>query len=157
MERPARTAVHRGERLPRRSRSRSERGFATVLIALYGILAFAATGRAVYEVSVKFGHAPLSYTLSLLSAVTYAVVTVLLVRRGGDSRAALWVCALELTGVIVVGSLTTLAPHLFVAHTVWSFFGIGYGFLPLLLPIVAIIYLLRRRARRAEAADPSVP
>lgn len=132
------------------SPSRRERGFAVVLIALYGILAFAATGRAVYEVAVKFMDAPLSYSLSLLSAVTYAVVTVLLVRRGGDSRAAVWVCAFELLGVLVVGTLTTAAPHLFAAHTVWSGFGAGYGFLPLALPVIALIYLVgRRRARRA--------
>ncbi|UYG16279.1 hypothetical protein BRM3_11760 [Brachybacterium huguangmaarense] len=133
---------------------RGERGFATVLIALYGVLAFAATGRAVYEVAVKFGEAPLSYVLSLVSAVTYAVVTVLLVRRGGDSRAALYVCLFELAGVLVVGTLTVAAPGLFHAHTVWSQFGVGYGFFPVLLPVVAISYLLwRRRAVRAGLGD----
>lgn len=130
-------------RPPDRSVREGSRGFATALIALYGILGFAATGRAVYEVAVKFGAAPVSYGLSVLSAVTYAVVTVLLIRRGGRSRAALAVCTLELAGVLVVGALTTLMPQLFVAHTVWSNFGIGYGFLPLILPVVAILYLRR--------------
>lgn len=137
--------------------ARAERGFATLLIALYGVLAFAATGRAVYEVAVKFSEAPVSYTLSLASAVTYAVVTVLLVRRGGDSRAALWVVGLELAGVLTVGTLTTLAPGLFRAHTVWSHFGIGYGFLPVILPIVALGYLVLRRRRAAAGRTPVDP
>lgn len=139
----------------RTRRSRSERGFATILITLYGVLAFAATGRAVFEVAAKFGQAPLSYSLSLLSAITYVVMTILLVRRGGRSRAALWVCAFELTGVVVVGTLTTLDPGIFGAHTVWSQFGIGYGLTPLILPVVALTYLAaqRRRARRT----PSTP
>lgn len=138
----------------RTGRSRSERGFATILIALYGVLAFAATGRAVFEVAAKFGQAPLSYGLSLLSAVTYVVMTVLLVRRGGRSRAALWVCAFELTGVVVVGTLTTLDPRIFGAHTVWSQFGIGYGLTPLILPVVALTYLAAQR-RRSPGHPPT--
>lgn len=146
-----------GQAWPQRSgpgpRSGRERGFAAVLIALYGVLAFAATGRAVFELLAKFGQAPLSYSLSLVSALTYALMTVLLIRRGGDSRPALWVCSLELLGVVTVGTLSFVSPHLFRAHTVWSHFGIGYGLLPLLLPLAAITYLLARRRQRIQAGS----
>lgn len=139
---------------PTGSVRRRERGFATLLIVVYGILALAATGRATYELATKFTEAPLPYALSLVSALTYVVVTVLLVRRGARSRAALWVCGIELIGILVVGSLTTFAPGLFEVSTVWSHFGSGYGFVPLLLPIVAIVYLLvHRRAAARGTSD----
>jgi hypothetical protein len=41
-------------------------------------------------------------------------------------------------------------PH----ETVWSLFGRGYGFVPLLLPILGLVWLYRRRpslARQAQA------
>jgi cytochrome bd-type quinol oxidase subunit 2 len=144
---------------PTGSVGRRERGFATLLIVVYGILALAATGRAGYELATKFTQAPLPYALSLLSALTYLVVTILLVRRGSRSRAALWVCGFELLGILVVGSLTTFAPGLFEVSTVWSRFGSGYGFVPLVLPIVAIVYLLvarRSTARRSDRAGRTV-
>jgi hypothetical protein len=133
---------------------RSSRGFATLLIIVYGILALAATGRATWELITKFGEAPFPYTLSLLAALTYVVVTVLLVRRGGRSRAALYVCILELAGVLTVGTLTLMVPDLFPEATVWSSYGVGYGCVPLILPICAIVYLVVER-RRTTGSEPS--
>ncbi|PWH05657.1 hypothetical protein DEO23_10595 [Brachybacterium endophyticum] len=144
---------------PTGSVHRRERGFATLLIVVYGILALAATGRAAFELATKFTEAPLPYTLSVLSAATYLLVTILLVRRGGRSRAALWVCAIELAGILVVGTLSALVPGIFPVTTVWSHFGSGYGFVPLVLPIVAIVYLLvhrRAEVREASAAGTTV-
>jgi hypothetical protein len=44
-------------------------------------------------------------------------------------------------------------PH----ETVWSLFGRGYGFIPLLLPILGLVWLYRRRpsaaAAQAQAAE----
>lgn len=137
-------------RTPVPAGDRRERGFASLLIVVYGILAFAATGRATWELFVKFDDAPLPYALSLVAACTYLLVTVLLVRGGGESRAALWVCSIELLGILVVGTLTLFRPHLFDVATVWSMYGIGYGFVPLVLPIAAIIYL-RSIQRRPDA------
>jgi hypothetical protein len=34
---------------------------------------------------------------------------------------------------------------------VWSYFGVGYGFLPLLLPIVGLVWLLRPTTQAAYA------
>ncbi|MCL6424085.1 hypothetical protein Bequi_11970 [Brachybacterium sp. JHP9] len=137
-------------RTPAPSGRGRSRGFAAVLIVLYGILALAATGRASYELTTKFAEAPLPYSLSLLAAITYLAVTILLVRGGGASRTALLLCCAELAGIVAVGSLTHLAPGLFPDSTVWSDFGAGYGYVPLILPVVAILYLSRQR-RRAGA------
>ena len=51
--------------------------------------------------------------------------------------------------------MTFAAPELFADETVWSHFGQGYGYIPLLLPIVGLIWLSRTRfiaARTTETA-----
>lgn len=139
-------------RPPRRSR-----GFALVLVIVYGIFALSATARSLVQILTEFEHAPFAYLLSLAAAATYIAATVPLARRGGESRAALWLCSAELLGVLVVGTLTVLDPELFPDATVWSQYGAGYGWVPLALPIVAIVFLLTRRraSRRAgPCADP---
>jgi cytochrome bd-type quinol oxidase subunit 2 len=136
-------------------RGKKERGFASLLIVVYAILAIAATGRAGWELATKFTDAPLPYALSLVAAVTYLVVTVLLIRRGARSRAALWVCCFELLGILVVGTLTVAAPDLFPSATVWTHYGAGYGFVPLVLPLAAITYLAV--SRRMQNTPGTVP
>lgn len=140
-------SAHRVEPTP--ASPRRGRGFATLLVVVYGIFALSATARASVQIATSFAVAPVAYLLSLLAALTYIVATVLLARRGGDSRAALWVCLVELVGVVTVGTLSLVDPALFPDDSVWSRFGAGYGCVPLVLPIVAIAYLLRRRRRDA--------
>ena len=130
---------------------RTGRGFETVLIAVYGIFALSATARSLVQVLRDFSFAPVAYSLSLLAAVTYIAVTIALVRRGRSSRAVRILCIAELAGVLTVGSLTLLDPALFPDGTVWGIFGRDYGFMPLLLPVVALLYL--SRARPSGPAD----
>jgi hypothetical protein len=51
---------------------------------------------------------------------------------------------IELVGVVLVGSLSYLTPSLFGHPSVWSFFGSGYGYIPLVLPIVGIFWAYRK-------------
>ena len=53
--------------------------------------------------------------------------------------------AFELTGVLVVGTLTVLDTGDFPDDTVWSVYGRGYGFVPLVLPLVGLWWLRRTR------------
>ncbi len=57
----------------------------------------------------------------------------------------------ELVGVLVVGTVSYLAPSDFPDRTVWSHFGAGYGYVPLLLPILGLLWL-RTRTRWGPAA-----
>ncbi|EWS82677.1 hypothetical protein [Brachybacterium phenoliresistens] len=146
-----------GEPRPAAVPASRRRGFATLLVIVYAVFALSASARAGYQVLTGFERAPVAYAFSLLSALTYIVATVLLARRGGDSRAALVVVVAELVGVLCVGTLTVLDPQLFPEASVWSYYGIGYAFIPLLLPVVAIAYLARRRtAARRRAGDGTV-
>jgi cytochrome bd-type quinol oxidase subunit 2 len=123
-------------------------GVGRVLIAVYAVLALAATGRSVFQILEQFSEAPLAYTLSALAAVVYIVATVSLIKRGQTSYAVAWATiSFELAGVLIVGLLTTLDPQLFPDDTVWSFFGRGYGFVPLILPVLGMVWLARTRPR----------
>ncbi|MBL3679829.1 hypothetical protein [Leucobacter chromiireducens] len=141
--------------------SRSERlsGLGRVLIAVYVVLAIAATFRSVFQIMKKFDEAPLAYSLSAVAGVVYIVATVALIMgiKGAHTstgrlwRAVAWVAlAFELSGVLIVGTLSLVSPELFAHPSVWSTFGIGYGFIPLVLPVLGLVWL--RRTARASGA-----
>lgn len=119
-------------------------GNARILVLVYGILAVAATGRSVYQLITKFSAAPVAYSLSAVAAVVYIVATVALAR--GNKTLALWSMAFELAGVVIVGALSFLDSSLFPHDTVWSRFGAGYVWIPLVLPIIGL-WALNRKPR----------
>ncbi|WP_191563336.1 hypothetical protein [Janibacter melonis] len=126
-----------GERTGRPVRS----GPGLLLVIAYGTLALAATGRSTLQVLEYFDRAPLAYLLSALAALVYVVATwALLTDRRSVASATITV---EAVGVLLVGALSYLAPDLFPDKTVWSHFGSGYGFLPLVLPFVGLWWLRR--------------
>jgi hypothetical protein len=119
-----------------------------VLIFLYGLFAVAATGRSVYQLTTKAGDAPFPYALSAVAAVVYIAATLGLAREGEGWRRVAWVaCGTELVGVLVVGTLSVADTELFPDDTVWSGYGAGYGYLPLLLPFAGLGWLWHTRDR----------
>lgn len=126
------------------SNQRSGRGVGNLVIAIYGVFALSATVRASYQLLRKYEDAPLAYWLSLLSAVVYVIATFALAKS--NFKLAKYTLIFELVGVLAVGSLSLLAPALFAHQTVWSFFGIGYGFIPLLLPVFGLWWISRRKS-----------
>ncbi|WP_422771544.1 hypothetical protein ACN28C_33940 [Plantactinospora sp. WMMC1484] len=126
------------------------------LIAVYILFAIAATSRAGYQIATRFDEAPVAYLLSALAAVIYIVATVGLAR--GDRlgrRTALVCCTVELAGVLSVGALSLLDPALFPDDTVWSDFGGGYGYVPLVLPVLGLLWLRRTRRPAAARSQPN--
>ena len=125
----------------------SARGLGRVLVALYATLALAAGARSAVQLSSRFSEAPLAYVLSAVAALVYLVATVALARGGrAGRRTAAVALSLELAGVLVVGTLSLADPAAFPDETVWSAYGRGYGFLPLVLPVLGLLWL-RRVAR----------
>lgn len=128
-------------------------GIGRLLVAVYGVLALAAIGRSFVQIASRFDEAPVAYTLSALAAVVYVVATVALIRSGrGWYRVAWATIAFELTGVLVVGTLSIAFPALFPDDTVWSWFGRGYLFIPLVLPVLGMWWLATHRPSGADAA-----
>jgi cytochrome bd-type quinol oxidase subunit 2 len=118
-----------------------------VLVAVYGVFALSATARSAYQIVTKFHEAPLAYLLSALAAVVYIVATVSLARGDAISRRVATVAiSVELVGVLVVGAVGVAFPDAFPDAAVWSGFGSGYGFVPLVLPFVGLWWLYRTRA-----------
>jgi hypothetical protein len=122
-------------------------GIGRLLIAIYGIFALSASARALFQIATKFDEAPLAYSLSALSAFVYVFATIALAREGKKwqqrATVAVW---FELIGVLSVGGLSILLPELFDHPSVWSGFGAGYGFIPLVLPVLGLIWLRRQSA-----------
>ncbi|MFC5948283.1 hypothetical protein ACFQH9_08345 [Pseudonocardia lutea] len=135
-------AEPRGERRgePRATAS----GPGRVLIAVYAIFALSATARAGVQIAAKFSEAPVAYLLSGLAGVVYILATIGLAgRRPGYRRLAWGAVVFELVGVLVVGTLTVFDTGDFPDDTVWSVYGRGYGFVPLVLPFVGLWWLRR--------------
>jgi cytochrome bd-type quinol oxidase subunit 2 len=130
-------------------RAATGRGLGRVLVFVYGIFAFAATGRSVLQLSTEFSKAPVPYLLSALAAVVYCVATWALAT--GRRRVALVTVAVELVGVLAVGLTSVVLPRDYPDQTVWSDFGAGYGFVPLVLPVVGLAWLLTRGRGTSQA------
>jgi hypothetical protein len=122
-------------------------GPARALVALYGVFALAAGARAAVQLSTRFDQAPLAYLLSAFAAAVYVVATIGLARGGrGGRRVALVAITVELIGVLVVGTLSLLDPSAFPDETVWSLYGRGYLFIPLVLPVLGLVLLRRQKS-----------
>ena len=121
-----------------------------VLVAVYGVFALAACARAGVQIATRFDEAPLAYLLSAVAGVIYVVATITLARGTRTSRrVATAAIAVELVGVLTVGLLSVFDRAAFPRATVWSDFGSGYGFVPLLLPILGLWWLWSTRPRPA--------
>ncbi|NCD18480.1 MAG: hypothetical protein EOL89_00610 [Actinobacteria bacterium] len=126
-------------------------GLGRVLILVYGVFALAATARSAVQLIRDADAAPLAYWLSAFAAVVYIVATVALAHNGRRMRRVAWgAVVVELTGVLVVGALSLGRPDLFPDETVWSQFGSGYFFVPLVLPVLGITWLWRSAPVRIE-------
>jgi len=119
-----------------------------VLIAIYALFALAASARAGVQIATKFGHAPVAYLLSAFAAVVYILATVTLALGSPTARRiAVLSCSVELVGVLAVGTWSLADPATFPDATVWSSYGSGYGFVPLVLPVFGLLWLRRWTGR----------
>jgi cytochrome bd-type quinol oxidase subunit 2 len=125
-------------------------GVGRALVAVYAILAIAATGRSVFQIIDRFSEAPLAFVLSAFSGLIYVVATIALAAR--LRRLAFVTISIELAGVVIIGTLSLVAPALLGLtsinpfgrdSTVWSAYGAGYLLIPLVLPVLGLLYLRR--------------
>jgi hypothetical protein len=121
-----------------------------LLVAIYALFALSASARAGVQIATKFHHAPVAYLLSAFAGVVYILATVTLaVGSRTARRIAVVSCSVELVGVLAVGTWSLVDPATFPDATVWSGYGSGYGFVPLVLPVFGLLWLSRwsKRAR----------
>ena len=127
-----------------------------MLIALYAIFALAATARGIVQIATKFDDAPLAYLLSLFSGIVYIAATIGLVTNRRWSRPLAWAAVgTEMVGVLTIGLASIFDSSAFPHDTVWSRFGAGYGYVPIILPVLGLMWLWQTRGphRRTPASD----
>lgn len=129
-------------------------GLGRVLLFVYGVFALSASARAIVQIITKFSEAPLAYLLSALAGLVYIAATVGLAIGGERGRRiALTSCSIELLGVLVVGTLSLADKADFPDATVWSDYGSGYGYVPLVLPFIGLWWIWRHRPKN-ETQSP---
>jgi hypothetical protein len=116
------------------------------LLAFYALFNVAAGARALVQLTTQYDVAPVAYWLSLAAAVTYALgwwaIRQASIGRTGLASVMLWV---ELAGVLTVGTLSIVHRQWFPDASVWSDYGIGYGCVPAVLPVLGLVWLRRQR------------
>jgi hypothetical protein len=128
-----------------------------LLVAVYGLFALSASARAVVQIATKFSHAPVAYLLSAFAGVVYIIATATLTAGSPTARRiAVLSCSVEFAGVLAVGTWSLIDPAAFPDATVWSGYGSGYGFVPLVLPVFGLLWL-RYWARRDAAQRTIAP
>ncbi len=122
-------------------------GAGRLLVAVYAVFALSSTARALFQIATKFDEAPLAYLLSAFAAVVYIVATVGLAKSGsGSYKVSVAAVGIEMVGVLAVGIFGLVDPAALPDDTVWSGFGAGYGYVPLILPVLGLWWLYRHRA-----------
>ncbi|MGH3151104.1 MAG: hypothetical protein ACRDOB_10275 [Streptosporangiaceae bacterium] len=136
---------------PAASRPDSARtGPGRLLVAVYGLFALSASARAGVQIATKFSHAPVAYVLSAFAGVVYIIATATLANGSPLARRiALLSCSVEFIGVLAVGTWSLMDPASFPDATVWSGYGSGYGYVPLVLPVFGLLWL-RYWSRRTK-------
>jgi hypothetical protein len=143
-----------------KQRDSTRTGPGRLLVAIYGLFALSASARAAVQIATKFHHAPVAYLLSAFAAVVYIIATVTLsVGNPAARRIAAVSCSIELLGVLAVGTWSLTDKATFPDATVWSGYGSGYGFVPLVLPVFGLLWLRywAKRTRTERAAVTSEP
>jgi hypothetical protein len=88
----------------------------------------------------------------------YIVATAALIGRGRTWYTVACVAiAFELLGVLAIGALSFAVPEFFAHASVWSWFGAGYLFIPLVLPVLGLLWLYRLRPGSDAAAHAAAP
>lgn len=96
------------------------------------------------------GDGPLgSAIVSVLAGVVYLVAALGITHNGRRMRiigwAAMVVCAV---GPLLVGLLGLGIPELWATRSTWSAFGAHYSFIPLVLPVIGLVWLWWSNPRR---------
>src|SRR5699024_9255353 len=123
-------------------------GAGRIIVMVYAILALAASWRSGFQLLSKFDDAPVAFILSGVSGLVYIVATIALAIRGLIAwQVAYFAVWFDLIGVIVVVAWSIITPEMFPVPTVLSAVGIGYGFIPLFLPMIGLYWLYKHQPK----------
>ena len=126
------------------------RAAGVILAISYPVLAISTGFRAVYQLFFKEGVTNyLAPALTAVAALLYLVATVgFAVQQKWAWRLSVAALSLEMVLVLVVGTLSLIYPDV-IGHTVWRYYGIDYGFFPLIQPLLGLLWLFHPKTREA--------
>lgn len=121
-----------------------------VLGISYPVLALSTFFRAAYQLCCKEGVA--SYvgpSLTAVASTCYMLATIgFFVRQRWAWWLSVSVLSFETLMTFTVGTLSIFYPEM-IGSTVWRYFGIDYGFFPLVQPLLGLAWLLHPATRAA--------
>jgi hypothetical protein len=123
--------------------------FGYIIAITYPLLALSTGVRAVFQlyfrpdITDKLGPA-----LTALAALIYLVAAVgFVVRQKWAWQMSVVTLVIELIAVVVIGLLSFVMVAAF-EHTSWRYFGLDYGFIPLIQPFLGLAWLLWPQTRK---------
>jgi hypothetical protein len=132
------------------------RASGVILAISYPVLAISTGFRAVYQLFFKEGvDNYLGPALTAVAALLYLVATVgFAVHKKWAWRVSVTALGLELLLVLTVGTLSLFYADV-IGRTVWRYYGIDYGFFPLIQPLLGLLWLFHPQTRAAYGIDKS--
>lgn len=144
------------QQLPEDVRSPFIRRAGTILAFSYPVLAISTGFRAVYQLFLK--DEVINQTGPLLSAVAALCYLTATVGFAYRRRWAWWLSVLvlgfESLMTLIVGTLSIINPEL-IGSTVWRWFGIDYGFFPLIQPLLGLAWLFHPETLQSYGIRPA--
>lgn len=128
---------------------RPARGWGRLLVGVYGVFGLVLALPALVSLIRAPRHSPVLDSLDLLGGLLYLLLAVCLAHNGRRMRAIGWMSLSALgtaAGLIGVLTLSGLSPEL--GHSAWALGGRPRGYLPVLLPVVAAVWMWLSDPRR---------
>lgn len=124
-------------------------GLGRVVMALFWVFGVWTTVTGVLDL-VHVGEGPLgSAIVSVLAGVVYLVAAVGITHNGRRMRIIGWAAmVVSAVGPILVGLLGLGLPELSATRSPWGAFGGHYFFIPLVLPVIGLVWLWWSNPRR---------
>jgi hypothetical protein len=118
------------------------RAAGVILAISYPVLAISTGFRALYQLFFKEGVTNyLAPALTAVAALLYLIATIgFAVHEKWAWRISVIALSLEMLLVLVVGTLSIIYSDV-IGRTVWRYYGIDYGFFPLIQPILGLLWL----------------
>lgn len=128
---------------------RPARGWSRILIGVYAVFGLVLTGPALVSLIRSPGHSSVVGALELTGGLLYLLLAVCLAHNGRRMRMIGWMAlSALLTAALLIGLLTVTGTSPELGDSVWAVGGKPRGFLPLLLPVVAAVWMWLSDPRR---------
>lgn len=124
-------------------------GWGRLLVPLFGIFGIVVLGPALVTMVRCPTAAPVVGSFNIAAGLLYLLLAVCVAHNGRRMRMIGWMSLTSLlTGALIVGVLTLTGTAPLLSASIWADAGRAHGFLPLVLPVVAAVWMWLSDPRR---------